>query len=460
MKGKKIMTSRDIQDDEGPMAIIRNFLPSGRKIALGFAAVVGIVLAISLKGLVESKEADDILGVQSIVDGQITWYTGTESWVWQNWGNVVTLKKRGIYRFDTPDTSPEGIKKGRCLDGIDVRFNDGGHGTICGSIQYEMPLDPKHLTAIYEKFKTQQAVQSQLIETIVGKSVYLSGPLMSSRESYAEKRNNLLSYIEDQIHFGVYRTTQREAHVKDPITGQEKTATVVEIVAGKDGQPERLEAAVLQQFGIKAFNFAIKRLPYADDVEAQIQAQQQIAMKVQTSMANAKEAEQRAITVAEQGKANAAEAKWKQETIKATEVTRAEQEKAVAITAAEKERDTAKLQRDAAEFYKQQQILKGEGDAAYRQKTMQANGALEQKLATYERVMGQFAVEFGKQKWVPEVQMGGASGSSGVNSAQTMIDVLSTKALRDLGLDMKMSASRAAANDEAAAAPKPVARTK
>lgn len=431
----------NINDDAGGLTSnLKRFLPSGRKMGWAFFGLVLVVMSFFAGGLVETKEADDILGVQSLYDGKITWYTGTESWVWQNWGNVVTFKKRGIYRFDTTDTTPEGAKKGRCLDGIDVRFNDGGHGTICGSIQYEMPLDPTNLTAIYTKFKTQQAVQSQLIETIVGKSVYLSGPLMSSRESYAEKRNNLLSFIEDQIHFGVYRTTQREAHVKDAITGQEKTATVVELVLDKNGQPERQEAPVLNQFGIKAFNFAIKRLPYADDVEAQIQAQQKITMKVQTSMADAKEAEQRAITVVEQGKATAAEARWKQEAIKATEVTKAEQEKAVAITAAEKDRDTAKLQKDAAEYYKQQQILKGEGDAAYRQKVMQANGALEQKLATYERVMGKFAEEFGKQKWVPEVQMG-TTGQGGVGSAQTMMDTLSVKALRDLALDMRTSKS-------------------
>ena len=148
-------------------------------------------------------------------------------------------------------------------------------------------------------------------------------------------------------------------------------------------------------------------------------------------------------------------------------MVQAEQEKAVAITAGEKERDVAKLLKDAAEYYKQQQILKGEGDAAYRQKVMQANGALEQKLEAWVSVMGKFATEFGKQKWVPEVQMGGA-GSSGGNSVQTMIDILSTKGARDLGLDMKMEAGRRAAavlepespaaNSAAKSAPAPAAR--
>ena len=118
----------------------------------------------------------------------------------------------------------------------------------------------------------------------------------------------------------------------------------------------------------------------------------------------------------------------------------AEQERAVAILDAEKERDTAKLKNEAANFYKQEQIARGEGDAAYRRLVMQANGALELKLATYERVMTKFAEEFGKQKWVPEVQMGGA-GSSSASGAQAMMDALSVKAMRDLAIDVRAGGS-------------------
>ena len=62
-------------------------------------------------------------------------------------------------------------------------------------------------------------------------------------------------------------------------------------------------------------------MPYEETVEAQIRQQQSITMDVQTAIADAKKAEQRAITVEQQGRANAAEAKWAQEQIKATQVT-------------------------------------------------------------------------------------------------------------------------------------------
>lgn len=401
--------------------------------------IVTIIALFSLGGqIMEDVDADELVVIQTPVSGELTWYT-TQGWKPQWFGKVTRYKKRSQYTFDTTDPS----KPGKCSDGIEVRFNDGGHATMCGSIQYDMPVDEKNLTALHTKFGSQAAIQRQLIETIVGKSIYLSGPLMSSRESFAEKRNDLLFYVEDQVQNGVYKTHQREDRVKDTLTGIDKTVLAVEIVRNKAGVAERQEEAVLNQFGIKAFNFTIKRLPYDDAVEAQIKQQQQITMDVQTAIAGAKKAEQRAITVSKEGEANAAEAKWKQETIKAQKVTEAEQEKAVAITAAEKIRDVAKLNKDAAEFYKQEQTLRGEGDGAYRRKVMEANGALEQKLTTFENVMGKFAEEFGKQKWVPEVQMGGAGGSGG-NPALTMMETLTTTALRQLGLDMKMDASRRA----------------
>jgi hypothetical protein len=415
---------------------VRARMTSGRGVTwTAVALILGGVMLLAGGGLIHTKRADEILAIQSITTGNIDWYTGTEAWVWQLWGNATVYKKRAIYEFD------KSSNKDACDNGIDVRFNDGGHAVMCGSIQYDMPTDRQMLTEIHTKYGSQEAVQRQLVEKITGTAVYLAGPLMSSRESFSEKRNDLVRYIEDQIMNGIYRTQQREVRVRDSITGAEKTQTVVEVVVGKNGLPERQEAAVLARFGIKPFGFTIKRMPYDAQVEKQIQQQQQITMDVQTAIADAKKAEQRTLTVTEQGKANAAEAKWKQEQVKATAVVEAEQEKAVAILQAEKERDTAKLKNEAANFYKQEQIARGEGDAAYRRLVMQANGALELKLQTYERVMAKFAEEFGKQKWVPEVQMGASAGPAG-SSAQAMIDALSIRTLRELGVDLRTSAAQ------------------
>ena len=376
-------------------------------LSLGF---IGIII-LSIVGLfvcfntVEILNADRIMVIQNPFTGNLAWHT-TAGPKAQWFGKVTKYYKRHIYKFKTP-----------------VRFNDGGHGTMVGSVQYEMPLDKTNLTAIHTKFGSQEAVSTQLIQTVVNKAIYMTGPLMSSKESYAEKRNYLISYVEDQIQNGTFKTISKEVKTTDPMTGAEKNVTEVEIVE-ENGVFARQEASTLTTFGIKTFNFAIEGLPYDETVEKQIKQQQQITMDVQTAIASAKKAEQNAITVAKEGEANAAKAKWEQEVIKAQMVTEAEQK-----------RDVARLEKDAAEFNKKKLILEGEGEAAKKRLIMNADGALEKKLETYEKVTIAGFTEFAKQKWVPEVQIG-STGEAG-DAAMNMMSMWSTKIAYDLGLDMK-----------------------
>lgn len=373
--------------------------------------VVGVLVALFLvvsKNVFEMVNADQIMVIQSPVKGRLTWHT-SPGFKWQGWGKITKYHKRDIYEFEIP-----------------VRFNDGGHGTMVGSVQYEMPLDDKNLREIHTRFGSQKAVEKQLIQTVVNKSIYMTGPLMSSKESYAEKRNYLIRYVEDQISDGVYQTTQKEEKRVDPMTGQEKTVTVVEIVL-ESGLPKRQETAVLKEFGIRTFNFSINRLPYDDAVEAQIKSQQSLAMDVQTAIAAAKKAEQNAITAEKNGEAEAMKAKWEQEVIKAKAVTEAEQNKEV-----------AKLDRDAAEFTKQKLILEGQGEAEKKRLVMAADGALTQKLEAWTTAQQYYAdaLKNFKGNLVPSVVMGDSKGVP--SSGSDLINLLTVKTAKELSLDMNM----------------------
>jgi hypothetical protein len=378
-------------------------------VAASSILVFAVVFVIAFAGkLWENVDADRIVCIQSPLSGDLNWYT-TAGVKWQGFGKITEYYKLDTYEFKVP-----------------VRFNDGGHGTMIGSLNYEMPLEPEQLTQIHIKYGNQEAVQKQLVETITNKCVYMTGPLMSSKESYAEKRTSLIMYIEDQIQGGVYKTTQRDMKTKDPITGAEKTVTVVEIVKDNTGSPARQEEAVLRSYGIKTSNFAVTSLPYDDVVEQQIKQQQELTMKVQTAVASAKEAEQRAITVAKEGEANAAAAKWAQEV-----------EKAKAVTLAQQEFEVAQLGAKAAEQKKRAEILLGEGEATRKRLVMQADGALEKKLAAYVDTQKVWADAMSKmsQPVVPGVMLGG-DGKSG-NGVTQMMEIMAAKAARDLQMDIK-----------------------
>ncbi len=386
-----------------PMTLSQSF-------TLGVIVIVVVVLLLLSGQLFENLDADEVMVIQSPISGELAWYKDPGI-KWQGGGKVTSYPKRSIYTFTIP-----------------VRFNDGGHADMVGSIQYEMPLDAQNLTGLHVRFGSPEAIKKQLIETVTNKCVYMTGPLMSSKESYAEKRNYLIRFVEDQIERGVYKTIQREARTKDQMTGADKTVTVVE-VATKDGLPERQEEPVLTTFGIRTFNFAVTDVRYEKSVEDQIRQQQLITMDVQTAIADAKKAEQRAITVAKQGEADAAKARWEQEVIKAKAVTEAQQKLEVAT-----------LEARAAEQTKRAQTLLGEGEAARKRLVMEADGALEKKLDALIEVNKLYAqaIEKYQGNWVPSLVMGGNSSGSGTagSGALTLIDLLTAKTARELGLDL------------------------
>jgi regulator of protease activity HflC (stomatin/prohibitin superfamily) len=395
---------------------------SVKRVIIGVLAIAGCaVLGWALENVFEHMNADEVMVVQSPISGTLTWHKDA-GLKWQGFGRVTRYHKRAQFWFSKPG-------EGRKADeSIRVRFNDGGRADISGSIAWEMPLDNKNLTAVHTRYGSEQAVQQQLVRTVVEKAVYMTGPLMSSKESYAERRNELLQFIEDQVQNGVYRTETRQERIPDPMTGQPKTVNVVTLVKDGGGRIVRSEESPLVSFGIRTFNTSINRVHYDETVDTQIAQQQQAIMDVQTAVANAKKAEQDAITTAKHGEAEAAKAKWEQEVIKARAVTEAQQKLEV-----------ARLEAQAAEQNKRKSILEGEGESTKRRLIMNADGALDKKLATYLEVQRVYAeaIKGYQGNWVPSVVMG-AQGQTGAGSgAMTLVELLGAKAAMDLSLDIK-----------------------
>lgn len=280
-----------------------------------------------------------------------------------------------------------------------------------------------------------EAIDHELVRQVVNKSVFMSGPLMSSRESYAEKRADLINYITDQIVYGVYRTEHDQIKTTDPLTGQEKT---VEIVRPKQhsGAPngiDREEDSPIQRFGMNASNITINGIDYDPTVEAQIKQQQEAIMAVQQAIVNARKAEQDTLTVELQGKASAAKAKWDQEVVKATAVTSAEKDKAVAVTQATKDKEVAALSLETAKLAAQETITEAKASSDAKKMAIQADNALQKRLDAYVEVNKAWATAYGQQRQTPDVQMGGSGG----NPTTSAMEVLAVKAARDLTVTAK-----------------------
>jgi regulator of protease activity HflC (stomatin/prohibitin superfamily) len=197
-------------------------------------------------------------------------------------------------------------------------------------------------------------------------------------------------------------------------------------------------------YGIKVNGFQITDWDFEKKTLDQISRKREATMGIITAKADAERARQEALTAEEQGKRNVMVDRYTKEQEKIQAVVDAEKDKEVAVTqamkavlVAEQQKLEAEQKRLAAIAYKQEQILRGEGDGEYKRLVMSADGALAAKLEAWKTVHMRYAAAIEKQKWVPEIQMGGSGQPSG-SAANDLIEMLKAQTAKELKLDMSI----------------------
>ena len=383
---------------------------SKKSISAIIFAVVAIIFLFQLPRIGEDVRNEEIVVNQYPFTGKMAYWT-TPGFKGQWFGKTTTYYKTQQLWFGS--SNDEGQQEG---SPIPVIFNDASDGMIYGSLRVKLPTDVEHLSRIQTDYNGMDRLMNDLVKQTVVKVIYASGPLMSAFESYAEKKNDLIAYITDQLNNGVYKTAVKVEETIDPVTGEKKTTKVATLIADTNspGGYKRSEKSPFAYYGIEIGQVAVSKIGYSDKVILQIAQQQESNMQIQTAKAQSAAAQQNAIKAEEEGKAAAAKAKWEQEKIKAVEVTKAEQEREVSRLAAEK-----------AEFDKKKIIAEGQAEAeAARLKVAAGLSPAERAEWDYKTKVG-VAEALSKTKW-PTVVM---SGNSGQNTA---MDVIALKQMTDL----------------------------
>ena len=394
---------------------------SRRAITILVSAVFALVsVPILVHGAFANLDASEIMVIQAPFSGELTAYVepGTK---WAGWGTTTKYRRREQYSFSSAKT------EGNPADqSIKTFFNDGGDGNVSGVISWEMPLKPEAIIRLHKEYHSFTAIDQQLIRPMLEKVMFGAGATMSTTESSSERRTEIPQIIDDQLQNGPYLTHTVIQTQKDPITGTDKPVRVVQIVTDEKGKAQRTSASTIKEYGITLSPVTVNNIVYSKAIQDQINERQKATQSVQLSQAAAIRATQDAITTAKQGEADAAKAKWAQETLNAKE-----------IALAEKDKKVAELSAETAAATKRKLILEGEGEASKRRSIMEADGALDKKLAAYVEVNGKYADAIkaaAPGAWTPSVVMGQGSGGGGANA---LMEMFSAKAARDLGVDLQ-----------------------
>ena len=365
-------------------------------------AIIAIFFVVSLGRIGEDVKNEQIVVNQYPFTGTMEYWT-TPGFKWQWFGKTTSYYKTSQLWFGSDNE--EGTQMG---NPIPVIFNDASDGQIYGSLRVKLPTETQYLERIQTDYNGMDRLMQDLVRPTVTKVIYASGPLMSAFESYAEKKNDLIEYITDQLNNGVYKTTVKQVETTDPITGEKKTVKIASLIPDENapGGFRRSESSPFQYYGLEIGQVAVSKIDYSEKVKLQIAQQQEANMLVQTSKSKTLAAQQEAIRAEEEGKTEAAKAKWAQEKIKAVEVTKAEQEYEVARLAALKAKEDAKR-------------IEAQGmaeAAAARAKVNAGLDPLQRAQIEKETTIGVAQALAGSQvRWVPEVMVVGGNGNSGAN---------------------------------------------
>lgn len=385
---------------------------------LGVLAIVATLICAPM--LVENLDSSEIMVIQSPVSGELTVHT-EPGLKWQGFGTVTKYNRREQYSFSAAKD------QGATVDqSIQTGFNDGGRANISGVVSWEMPLQPEQVVRLHKEYRSFRAIDQQLIRPMLETVIFGTGATMSSFESSSERRPEIPQLINDQLQNGPYLTAASTIMVKDQITGVDKPVRSVSIQMDGEGKPKRASASQIKEYGIVLSPVTVNQIVYEPSVATQIAERQKSTQAVLLSQATAVKATQEAITTEQQGKAKAAEEKWKQEAVNAKEIALAEKDKQVAVLAAL-----------TAEQVKRRLILEGEGEAAKKRLVMEADGALDKKLEAYVKVNQSYAEAIKSAApgaWTPTVQMGGAQST---NSSQALLELFAAKSAKDLGVDLQ-----------------------
>jgi hypothetical protein len=341
------------------------------------------------------------------------------------WPNQISV----MYQADIPDMSlrDNSIEIGK----VTIRF--GGDATtalISGIVQYTLPADEKDMIDMHNVHRTPESLVGKRLYPYTKECLQSSAQLMSSEVHYSGGRAQMAQDFSDQLRNGVFLLKTSEKIIFDSLERENKRIYETNILIDNNGVYRRKQSSI-KEYGIGVADAAITDVDYEDRVDNMLAKKIDASTRASVAKQELLTAQQQQLTAKAKGEQKLVEIEYQQKQEQTKQVVAA----ATKVEVAKQDMEQQRIQAQAAEL--EARKIKTLADAqAYAKRTeIQANGALEQKLAVYKEVQKYWADAFSKYQGnvVPTFQTGNGSGNGGLN----FMEVMGAKAARDLSLDLR-----------------------
>lgn len=336
----------------------------GKGLFFKLGLVVGLVLLIVFSGnIFETVDGGEIHIKQAAITGELS--SRVQEGVYMQSFGKITKYHRTAETYLSSDELDGG--KGDEADAVLVRFGDGGTADLSSVTQWRLPLIEKDLIKIQRNFRSMASLSAQVRQWIIEVEKQTASTFKAD-ETYSTRRSEFQQLISNQIDNGLYAT---EVVMVDTPTnevddkGNPVVASIKKVVIkkDKDGLPIFTKIGVFKEYGITLVNHSLKDIDYDETIDALITQKKKAEQQKAVAITNAEKALQDAITAEAQGQARVAEAKADQDVKKITAVTSAEKERDVAILKGQQELRVAELATLRATQEAEAELVKRRADA-------------------------------------------------------------------------------------------------
>ena len=373
---------------------------------------------------------------------------------WKNAMSVQAIKGgQGDIRAET-----EGVTTSANLPPKSLVFLDQVDAVVSATARFELPSDEEGFLTMARPYRSPENLLRTELVPAFEETLGANAALMSAEDYFQGGKTEFNNEFERQLADGIYLVRRIEKRVKvesgragtanvalgenqEQFGDEFKTVFLVEKLLDETGQPKRKRQA-FEKFGISVTSARVT------DVRPNIKFQERMGLRQQAAADRAiareqrvQEEEQRLLAIT-RGEREVAERQAAAKVEQIQKTTDAETEKQLAITAAERERESARIRQERAQILLDTaridaQAKQVSADAAAYEKTaiLEADNALAQKLAAYVEVQKVWAEAFANRK-VPTTVFGAPEGGLGTDGdISRFIDLMTMQAAKGLAVD-------------------------
>lgn len=346
-------------------------------------------------------------------------------------------------------------------------FLDQVDAFVSATARFELPSDEEAFLRLARQYRTPENLLRTELVPAFEETLGATAALMSAEDYFQGGKTEFNNEFQRQMEDGIYLVRRIEQQVSsgqkrtgsaNAALGEDqeefgedtKTVFVVQKLLDETGQPRR-KAQSFAKFAISVTSARVT------DVNPNTKFKDRMALRQQAAADRAiareqriQEEEQKLLAVA-RGEREVAERQASAKVIQIERTTDAETEKQLAITAAEREREAARIAKEQSEILLEKARIDAEAvevaadaEAYAKSQILAADNALAQKLEAEIEIQKLWADAFSKRN-VPQYVFGGTgsgSGGSPVGSddeAQRLFQILTLQAAERLDYDRQIA---------------------